>query len=93
MDFIKIELLSLVVIYIGLAVLAVFFITRHWVFFIFLAVNIAVIYIIIISKCQDIDFIKTWGEKILAFLVKKYGGDWFRDVENVKKILKKYNIS
>lgn len=93
MDFIKIELFSLVVIYIGLAILAVFFMTRHWLFFIFLAGNIALIYIIIASKCQDIDFIKTWGEKILAFLLKKYGGDWFRDVQNVKQLLKKYNIT
>lgn len=93
MDFIKIELLSIVVIYIGLAILALFFVTRHWLFFIFLAGNITILYIIIASKCQDIDFIKTWGEKILAFLIKKYGGDWFRDVQNVKQFLKKYNVS
>lgn len=93
MDFIKIELLSLVIIYIGLAILAGFFMTRHWLFFIFLAVNVTMIYIIIAAKCHDIDFIKKWGEKILAFLIKKYGGEWFRDVQNVKQLLKKYNIS
>lgn len=93
MDFINIELLSLVIIYIGLAILAGFFMTRNWLFFVFLAANVAVIYIVIASKCHDIDFIKKWGEKILAFLIKKYGGEWLRDVQNVKQLLKKYNIS
>lgn len=93
MDSIKIELLSLIIIYIGLGILAWFFMTRHWLFFVFLAVNIILVYIIIASKCHDIDFIKNWGEKILAFLMKKYGGDWFRDVQNVKQLLKKYNIT
>ena len=72
MDSIKLELTSVLIIYIGLGLLAS--VTQQWWLFIILALNITIIYVIVYAKCQDMDFVKKLGEKILIILMKKYGG-------------------
>ena len=92
MDSVKTELFSIMIIYVGMGVLAWYFLTHNWWFFILLALNLAIVYIIVHAKCHEIDFIRKVGEKLLTFLMKKYGGEWLRDAQNVKEFLMKKKV-
>lgn len=76
----KLEVISIVIVYIGIAILAWYFLNHRWGYMILLVLNLIIVFVIVYTKCQDVDFVTKLGEKLLGFLLKKYGGEWFRDI-------------
>lgn len=92
MDLMKLVWILFIVVYIGFVTLICSYVTRSWLFFIFVFMNVVALGVLINAKCYEgaAGVVRDLGDHVLKFLLQKYGNDWIRGARNLNSAFNKY---
>lgn len=92
MNLLKLVWIVFIVVYIALVTLICSYVTRSWLFFVFVFLNVTALGVLINSKCYEgaAGVVRDLGDHVLKFLLQKYGNDWIRGARNLNNAFNKY---
>lgn len=92
MDLLKLAWILFIGVYIAIVTLICTYVTRSWLFFVFVFMNVTALGVLINARCFEgaAGVVRDLGDHVLKFLLQKYGNDWIRGARNLNSAINKY---